>query len=106
MRRPTVRLICGTLGTAAVWALASAPASAKTCKEPLTVTSRSTIKVDEAARTKRATANAEAKWSKEVRALHGLRYYFPSRADAKTVECRQTPKSTACTMTATPCRLF
>jgi predicted HAD superfamily Cof-like phosphohydrolase len=106
MRRLTVRLIFGTLGTAAALALASAPATAKTCKEPLTVTSRSTIKVDEAARTKRATANAEKKWSKEVRALHGLRYYFPSRADAKSVECRQTPKSTACTMTATPCSLI
>lgn len=100
------RSTIGTLvATAALLAL-PLPAAAKTCKEPLTVTSRSTIKVDEAARTKRATANAETKWSKEARALHGLRYYFPSRADAKSVECRQTPKSTACTMTATPCSLI
>jgi hypothetical protein len=86
--------------------LAVSPAAAKTCKDPLTVTSRSTIKVDEAGRTKRATANAEKKWSKEARAKYGVQYYFPSRADAKNVECRQTPKSTSCTMTATPCSLI
>jgi hypothetical protein len=92
--------------TACALALATGPASAKTCKEPLTVTSRSTIKVDEAARTKRATANAEKKWSKEARAKHGFQYYFTARADAKTVECRQTPKSSVCTLTATPCSLL
>ena len=53
-----------------------APAAAKTCKDPLTVTSRSTIKTSEAARTKRATDNAEKKWSKEVRAKYGLQFYF------------------------------
>jgi hypothetical protein len=91
---------------AASLALTPASASAKTCKEPLTVTSRSTIKVEEAARTKRATANAEKKWSKEARAKYGLQYYFPSRADTKSVECRQTPKSSICTLTATPCSLI
>ena len=96
-----------TLSVGFMLAASTAPATAaKTCQEPLTVTSRSTIKVDEIARTKRATANAEKKWSKEARAKYGLRYYFPSRADAKTVECRQTPKSTSCTMTATPCSLI
>jgi hypothetical protein len=96
----TVASVCTAL------ALAPSTASAKTCKEPLTVTSRSTIKTDEAARTKRATANAEKKWSKEARAKYGLQYYFPTRADAKSVECRQTPKSSICTMTATPCSLL
>jgi hypothetical protein len=91
---------------AIVLAFVPSPASAKTCKEPLTVTSRSTIKVDEAGRTKRATANAEKKWSKEARAKYGLQYYFPSRADAKSVDCRQTPKSTSCSLTATPCSLL
>jgi hypothetical protein len=86
--------------------LATGPAAAKTCKEPLTVTSRSTVKADEAARSKRATANAEKKWSKEARALYGVRYYFLFRADAKSVECRQAPKSTACTLTATPCSVL
>jgi hypothetical protein len=94
------------LAAASVIMFATAPASAKTCKEPLTVTSRSTIKADEAARTKRATANAEKKWSKEARAKHGFQYYFTARADAKTVECSQTPKSTKCTLTATPCSLL
>jgi hypothetical protein len=97
---------CAALAGLALPLLNTSPAAAKTCKEPLTVTSRSTIKVDEAARTKRATANAEKKWSKEARAKFGVRYYFPSRADAKNVECRQTPKSTSCTMTATPCSLI
>jgi hypothetical protein len=99
-------LSLGVLATLAVLAVGAAPAAAKTCKEPLTVTSRSTIKADEAARTQRATANASQKWSKEARAKYGLRYYFPSRADAKSVECHQTPKSTSCTMTATPCAVL
>lgn len=99
-------LAAGALSVSIALVASTAPASAKTCKEPLTVTSRSTIKSDEAARTKRATANAANKWSKQARALHGLQYYFPSRADAKTVECRQTPKSTSCTITATPCSLI
>lgn len=86
--------------------LAMTPAAAKTCKDPLTVTSRSTIKSAEAARTKRATDNAEKKWSKEVRAKYGLQYYFWARSDAQKVECRQTPKSSICTATATPCSLL
>ncbi len=102
----TIQLRVAALTIASCLALVTAPASAKTCKEPLTVTSRSTIKTDEAARTKRATANAEKKWSKEARAKHGFQYYFTARADAKTVECSQTPKSTKCTLTATPCSLL
>lgn len=85
---------------------AMAPAAAKTCKDPLTATSRSTIKTSEAARTKRATDNAEKKWSKEVRAKYGLQFYFWARSDAQKIECRQTPKSSICTATATPCSLL
>ena len=92
--------------SAALFGALPGPAHAKTCKEPLTVTSRSTIKMTEDARTKRATANAKKKWSKEVRAKYGLQYYFWSRAEAPNIECRQTPKSTACTATATPCSLL
>jgi hypothetical protein len=103
--RTVSALLAGGIATLTI-ATATTPATAKTCKEPLTVTSRSTIKVDEAARTKRATTNVEAKWSKEARAKYGIQYYFPSRADAKSVECRQTPKSTSCTMTATPCTVL
>ncbi len=90
------------LGSAAI----SAPAAAKTCKDPLTVSSRSTIKTGEDARTKRATDNAEKKWSKQVRAKYGLQYYFWMRSDAQKIECRQTPKSSICTATATPCSLL
>ena len=86
--------------------VAVTPATAKTCKEPLTVTSRSTVKTGEEARTKRATDNAEKKWSKEVRAKYGLQYYFWARSNDKKVECRQTPKSSICIASATPCSLI
>jgi uncharacterized protein YjaG (DUF416 family) len=82
------------------------PAQAKTCKEPVSVTSRSTVKTSEDARTKRATENAEKKWSKDVRAKYGLQYYFWTRSTDKKVECRQTPKSAICIATATPCSLL
>ena len=95
-------IVSAAVGGLMVCVLGSA-AEAKTCKEPLTVQSRSTIKTTEEARTKRATQNAQKKWSKEVRAKYGIAYYFWSRSDAQKVECRQTPKSTACTATATPC---
>jgi hypothetical protein len=81
-------------------------AEAKTCKEPITVTSRSTIQGSENARTKRATGNAEKKWSKEARAKYGLQYQFWLRAEAKNVDCHQTPKSAVCKATATPCSLL
>lgn len=101
MRLPTV------IAAAALAALGLAgTAQAKTCKEPLTVTSRSTIAGGEAARTKRATTNAESKWNKAARAKYELQYQFWLRADAKHEDCRQTPKSTVCTATATPCSLF
>ena len=90
---------------AGVLAIAT-PAAARTCKEPLTVTSRSTVKTSEEARTKRATDNAQKKWSKETRAKYGLRYYFWARSEAQKVECRQTPKSSICTATATPCSVL
>lgn len=84
-----------------------APAAAKTCKEPLTASSRSSIQGGEAARTKRATDNAEKKWSKEAKAKYGFAYQLWLRADGKKpAECRNTPKSTTCTVTATPCRLI
>ncbi len=101
-----LKLIALPLIAAVAAVTASSPADAKTCKEPLTVTSRSTIKTTEDARTKRATANAEKKWSKETRAKYGVAYYFWTRADAKKVDCRQTPKSSICVATATPCRLI
>ena len=106
MRNTLKILSLASFGAVALLALDSAPASAKTCKEPLSVTSRSTIKGTEEARTKRATNNAEKKWSKDVRAKYGVAYYFWSRADDKKIECRQTPKSAICVATATACRLI
>ncbi len=103
MRMPLTTMV---LAAASAIALSSVPAAAKTCKEPLTVTSRSTIQGSEEARTRRATDNAEKRWSKDARAKYGLQYYFWARSDAKKVECRQTPKSTICTATATPCSLL
>jgi len=103
MQLLTTTLSLGCLIAAGSLVAATTPASAKTCKDPLTVQSRSTIKTDEAVRTKRATDNAEKKWSKEARAKYGIAYYFWSRAADQKVECRQTPKSTVCTATATPC---
>ena len=106
MRKFTAALAGGTIAGVMFVGAAGTPVQAKTCKEPLTVQSRSTIKTSEEARTKRATTNAQAKWSKEVRAKYGIAYYFWSRSDNRSVECRQTPKSTACTATATPCSLI
>ena len=91
---------------AAVALLGATAAEAKTCKEPLTASSRSTVAGGEEARTKRATDNAQKKWSKEARAKYGLQYKFWLRADATGVECKQTPKSTTCKVTATPCSLL
>jgi hypothetical protein len=95
------------LAVAGVFAIGcDTAAAAKTCKEPITVTSRSTIQGDENARTKRATDNAEKKWSKQARAKYGLQYQFWLRAEAKNVDCHQTPKSAVCNATATPCSLL
>lgn len=92
---------------AAVLALGfTAAAEAKTCKEPLEVSSRSTVAGGEEARTKRATTNAENKWAKEAKAKYGFQYRFLLRADGRDVKCRNTPKSTICTLTATPCSLL
>ena len=48
----------------------------------------------------------EARWSKQARAKYGIAYYFWSRAADQKVDCRQTPKSSICTVTATPCSLI
>lgn len=101
-----LRLTAMAMATVSAIALGAQPVAAKTCKEPLSVTSRSTIQAGEDARTRRATDNAEKRWSKEARSKYGIQYYFWIRADAKKVECRQTPKSTICTATATPCSLL
>lgn len=106
MWNSSLRLGLAALCASGAVALISEPAAAKSCKEPLTVTSRSTIKTSEEARTKRATDNAEKKWSKDVRAKYGLQYYFWMRSDAQKIECRQTPKSSICIATATPCSLL
>ena len=95
------------LGLAILASLAAvASAEAKTCKDPLTATSRSTIAGGEDARTKRATSNAQKKWSKDARAKAGLQYQFWFRSDDQNVDCHQTPKSTVCKVTAKPCSII
>ena len=103
MRRKQWMAVLSTVAGVSVTASA---ALAKTCKEPLTVTSRSTIQTSVEARTKRATDNAEKRWSKDVRAKYGLQYYFWARSEGQKVDCRQTEKSSICTATATPCSLL
>ena len=106
MRNTLTALALAAMTAGALCLVAATPAAAKTCKDPLTVTSRSTVKTGEEARTKRATDNAQKKWSKETRAKYGLQYYFWTRSDARKVDCRQTPKSSICTATASPCSLL
>jgi len=92
--------------TLAAIGFSEAPALARSCKAPVTVTSRSTIKSGEDARTQRATDNAKKRWSKIVRQQDGIAYYFWIRSTDQKIECRQTPKSSICTATATPCTPF
>lgn len=101
MRLPTISLAAALAAFASVGV-----AEAKTCKEPITVSSRSTVQGGESARASRATSNAQKKWSKEARAKYGFQYQFWLRADAKSTDCHPTPKSSVCKVTATPCSLF
>ena len=90
-----------------VFALASAsPAAAKSCRQVMEAKSTSRIGVTEAAREKRATANAVAKWRDTARDRYGVLYRFWSRADDRTTSCRNTAKQTTCTATAVPCRVL
>ncbi len=86
--------------------IAVAPAEAKTCKDAVSAKSRSTIKASDEARERRAQNNAIAKWAKQVQSTHGWRYRFWYRADEKKVECKGTPKSKTCTVTAKPCSVI
>jgi hypothetical protein len=86
--------------------LAGASAEAKTCKDPVEAKSRSAIKASDEAREKRAQNNAIAKWSKLAQSTYGWSYRFWTRAEEKKVECKGTPKSKTCTVSAKPCTLF
>ena len=95
------------VGLLLVFVLASAsPAAAKTCRAVMETKSTSRIGVTEAAREKRATANAITKWRDAARDRYGVLYRFWSRAGDKTTSCRNTAKQTTCTAAAVPCRVL
>jgi hypothetical protein len=92
--------------TVALGLIAAAPAEAKTCKEAVSAKSRSTIKASEEARERRAQNNAIARWAKQAQGTYGWSYRFWYRAEEKKVECKGTPKSKSCTVSAKPCSLM
>jgi hypothetical protein len=94
------------LAFAVVMSVIAAPATAKTCKEPLTAKSTTRVAGDQAAREKRATANAIDNWRDAARRTQGIVYRFWSRANDRATTCKSTPSSTTCTAIATPCRLL
>jgi hypothetical protein len=94
------------IATLIVGAALASPVAAKTCKDPLTAKSTTRVASDQAAREKRATANAIANWRDAARRTHGILYRFWSRTDDRSTSCRSTPSSTTCTATAKPCRLL
>jgi hypothetical protein len=98
--------LLAAVACAAGTAIAALPAAAKTCKEPLKAEARTTMKLDEAGRAKRATELAIKRWGEAARAKYGFAFRFWIRADNSASECKHTPKSTLCTVTATPCRLI
>jgi hypothetical protein len=87
-------------------AAGSAPAAAKTCKEPVIVQFRTAVQTSPEAREKRARASVVDKWRDKARAQYGIAYRFWSRSNDRAVTCSQAPKSTSCQATATPCRLI
>jgi hypothetical protein len=82
----------------ALLAVAAAPASAKTCKDPLSTKSSSRIAGDDEKRDARAKDN-----SIKAQATHGIAYRFWFRAEDKQVDCGRGKSSSHCTVTAKPC---
>jgi hypothetical protein len=86
--------------------LATAPAEAKTCKDAITMQSRSSAQTSDAGREQRARDRAILKWSNVARETYGWAYRFWLRAEDKQVECGGTAKSRLCTVSARPCRVL
>ena len=86
--------------------LAAAPAQAKTCKDAITMQSRSSAQTTDAGREQRARDRAILKWSNLARETYGWAYRFWLRAEDKQVQCSGTAKSKLCTVTAKPCRVL
>ena len=91
---------------AAAGLLASSPAHAKTCKDAVTAHARSSAQLSDANREKRAQEKAITNWGKRAADTYGWSYRFWHRAEEKTVECKGTPKSKSCSVSAKPCTLF
>jgi hypothetical protein len=94
------------IAVAAGLLLSSAPAEAKTCKDVITMKSRSSAQTSDSGREQRARDRAILKWSQVARETHGWAYRFWLRADDKQVECSGTAKSKLCTVSAKPCRVL
>ena len=94
------------ISVAAGLLLAPASAEAKTCKDVITMKSRSTAQTTDAGREQRARDRAILKWSNLARETYGWAYRFWTRADDKQVECSGTAKSKLCTVSAKPCRVL
>lgn len=100
-----MRLVLASSCAALVLIVSVADASANTCKELVIASSQTRIAGSQADREKRATANATQRWRDDARWKAGLLYRFWSRAEDKKVECKSTPKTTTCVVSARPCRL-
>ncbi len=81
---------------------ATSPASAKTCKDPLSAKSSSRIAGDDEKRDARAKDNAIKKWVKDAQSTHGIAYRFWFRAEDKQVDCGRGKNTSHCTVTAKP----
>ncbi len=103
MRR-AIRLAAFAAAASAL--IAIAPAEAKTCKEVISVKSRSTAQTSDAGREQRARDRAILNWTKRAREAYGWSYRFWARAEEKQVECGGTAKFKQCTVSAKPCSLL
>lgn len=101
-----MRPLATAVAVAAVTVSLSAIAEAKTCKELVIASSQTRVAGSQEDREKRATANATQRWRDDARWKAGLLYRFWSRAEDKKVECKSTPKTTTCVVSARPCRLI
>jgi hypothetical protein len=100
------RLVMAAITLALGVAVASGPASAKTCKDAVTAKARSAAQLSDASRERRARESAIANWSRRARDTYGWRYSFWRRADEKQVTCGGGASAKHCTVSAKPCRLL
>ncbi|KAB2917054.1 MAG: hypothetical protein F9K29_10365 [Hyphomicrobiaceae bacterium] len=88
------------------FALTSAPAEAKVCKDVVTAKARSAAQLSDASRERRARENAIANWKKRARDTYGWRYSFWRSAEEKKIDCGGGASAKHCTVSAKPCKLI